>query len=50
MSIFLQNFVQVVPGRRAKPLPPMFTAASPVEHGAGSRHRLSYLQIVIMVV
>jgi branched-chain amino acid transport system permease protein len=50
MSIFLQNYVQIVQGARAKPMPPMFDGGFTLLHSNGFEVRLSYLQIVIMLL
>jgi branched-chain amino acid transport system permease protein len=50
MSIFLQNYVQIVQGARAKPLPPLFDGGFTLMDTGGFAVRLSYLQIVIMLL
>lgn len=51
MSIFLQNYVQLVQGARVKPLPPVVTGGFTVmERADGFTVSLSYLQIIIMVL
>jgi branched-chain amino acid transport system permease protein len=50
MSIFLQNYVQIVQGARAKPLPPLFEGGFTVMQTNGFAVRLSYLQLVIMLL
>src|SRR3546814_188843 len=50
MSIFLQNYVQLLQGARNKPLQPSISGGMTVMEGNGFAVQLSYLQIVIMVV
>jgi branched-chain amino acid transport system permease protein len=50
MSIFLQNYVQILQGARVKPLQPVVTGGFSLFAGEGFTVSLSYLQIVIMVV
>src|SRR3546814_7697653 len=50
MSIFLQNYVQLLQGARNKPLQPIISGGLTVMEGNGFAVQLSYLQIVIMVV
>src|SRR3546814_13835551 len=50
MSIFLQNYVQLLQGARNKPLQPIISGGMTVMEGNGFAVQLSYLQIVIMVV
>jgi branched-chain amino acid transport system permease protein len=50
MSIFLQNYVQLLQGARVKPLQPVVTGGFALFAGEGFTVSLSYLQIVIMVV
>jgi branched-chain amino acid transport system permease protein len=50
MSIFLQNYVQILQGARVKPLQPVVTGGFSLFAGEGFIVSLSYLQIVIMVV
>jgi branched-chain amino acid transport system permease protein len=50
MSIFLQNYVQIVQGARAKPMPPLFDGGFTLMQTGGFAVRLSYLQIVIMLL
>jgi len=50
MSIFLQNYVQILQGARVKPLPPVIQGGLTLtEHGSFSV-QLSYLQIMIVVL
>ena len=51
MSIFLQNYVQLVQGARVKPLPPVIQGGFVVmERADGFVVSLSYLQIIIIVL
>jgi branched-chain amino acid transport system permease protein len=50
MSIFLQNYVQILQGARVKPLQPVVAGGFALLGGEGFIVSLSYLQIVIMVV
>ena len=50
MSIFLQNYVQLLQGARVKPLQPVVRGGFDVLEREGFAVSLSYLQIVIMVV
>ena len=50
MSIFLQNYVQVLQGARVKPLQPVVTGGFRLVETNGFAVSLSYLQIVIIVV
>jgi branched-chain amino acid transport system permease protein len=50
MSIFLQNYVQILQGARVKPLQPVIQGGFEVMEKAGFTVSLSYLQIIIMVV
>src|SRR3546814_37090 len=50
MSIFLQNYVQLLQGARNKPLQPIISGGMTVMEGNGFAVQLSYLQIVIMVI
>lgn len=50
MSIFLQNYVQIVQGAKIKPLPPMIRGGIEVMKGETFSVTLSYLQIIIVVV
>ena len=49
MSIFLQNYVQLLQGARNKPVPPMIQGGFTVWDDAGFTVQLSYLQIIIVV-
>jgi len=48
-SIFLQNYVQIVQGARAKPMPPLVHGGFTVFESGGFAVRLSYLQLLIIV-
>jgi len=50
MSIFLQNYVQVLQGAREKPMPPLIQGGFTVFESAGFTVRLSYLQLLIMLL
>jgi len=50
MSIFLQNYVQLLQGARNKPLQPIISGGMTVMEGETFSVQLSYLQIVIVVV
>src|SRR3546814_321596 len=50
MSIFLQNYVQILQGARVKPLQPVVTGGFVVAESGDFTVVLSYLQIVIMAV
>jgi branched-chain amino acid transport system permease protein len=50
MSIFLQNYVQIFQGARVKPLPPVIPGGFAVHEADGFVVKLSYMQIVIIVV
>jgi branched-chain amino acid transport system permease protein len=49
MSIFLQNYVQLLQGANVKPLPPVITGGFIVETG-GFPIRIGYIQITIMLL
>jgi branched-chain amino acid transport system permease protein len=49
MSIFLQNYVQIVQGARVKPLQPIVTGGVTVMQAGHFTVSLSYIQIVIIV-
>jgi branched-chain amino acid transport system permease protein len=49
MSIFLQNYVQLVQGARNKPVPPMVQGGFTIMDDGGFTVQLSYLQIMIVV-
>jgi len=48
-SIFLQNYVQILQGARAKPMPPLVQGGFTVFESGGFAVRLSYLQLLIML-
>ncbi|MBI1207828.1 MAG: branched-chain amino acid ABC transporter permease LivH [Azospirillum sp.] len=51
MSIFLQNYVQLLQGARNRPIPPVIQGGfSVMERADGFNVSLSYLQIIIMVL
>jgi len=50
MSIFLQNYVQILQGARGKPVPPLILGGFTVYQSDGFDVRLSYLQLLIMLV
>ncbi|MBI4969773.1 MAG: branched-chain amino acid ABC transporter permease LivH [Rhodospirillales bacterium] len=50
MSIVLQNTVQLLQGARVKPLQPVITGGLVLMEGDGFVVRLSYLQIIIMLL
>jgi branched-chain amino acid transport system permease protein len=50
MSIFLQNYVQIVQGARVKPLQPVVTGGFSLFRGKGFTVTLSYMQIIIVIV
>jgi branched-chain amino acid transport system permease protein len=49
-SIFLQNYVQILQGAREKPMLPLFQGGFTVFESGGFTVRLSYLQLLIMMV
>jgi branched-chain amino acid transport system permease protein len=49
MSIFLQNFVQLLQGARGKPLPPLIPGGIVLAEADGFAVRISAIQIVIIV-
>lgn len=49
-SIFLQNYVQIAQGARAKPLPPMVRGSIDLIHTGTFQVTISYLQIMIIVL
>ena len=49
-SIFLQNYVQILQGARGKPMPPLVQGGFTVYEGGGFDVRLSYLQLLIILV
>ena len=50
MSIFLQNYVQLLQGARVKPLPPLISGGFEVMRHGEYVVTISYLQILIMVM
>ena len=50
MSIFLQNYVQLVPGARVKPLQPVITGGFVLLRNGNFDVSLSYIQILIVVL
>jgi branched-chain amino acid transport system permease protein len=50
MSIFLQNYVQLLQGARVKALPPMVRGGFTVMESGGFAVQMSYLQIFIIVL
>lgn len=50
MSIFLQNYVQLLQGARVRPMQPLIRGGFTFMEGDGFSISLSYLQIVIVVV
>jgi branched-chain amino acid transport system permease protein len=50
MSIFLQNYVQLIQGARVKPLPPVIQGGITMMRDSGYSVRLSYMQIVIVLL
>jgi branched-chain amino acid transport system permease protein len=48
-SIFLQNYVQILQGARAKPMPPLIQGGFTVFESGGFAVRLSYLQLLIIL-
>ncbi len=50
MSIFLQNYVQILQGARVKPLPPLLPGGLTVMERDGFVVQLSYLQIIIILL
>jgi branched-chain amino acid transport system permease protein len=50
MSIFLQNYVQILQGARVKPLPPMIPGGLTLMEKDGFLVQLSYLQIIIILL
>ncbi|MBB3065007.1 MULTISPECIES: branched-chain amino acid ABC transporter permease LivH [Limibacillus] len=49
MSIFLQNYVQLMQGARNKPVPPMIQGGFTIMQDGDFTVQLSYLQIIIVV-
>ena len=50
MSIFLQNYVQILQGANVKPLPPLITGGYVLGTEAGFTVQISYIQIIIIVL
>jgi len=50
MSIFLQNYVQLIQGARVKPLPPVIRGGVTMMRDSGYIVTLSYMQIVIVLL
>ena len=50
MSIFLQNYVQLLQGASVKPLPPVITGGIVFNTGGGFPVRIGYIQITIMLL
>lgn len=50
MSIFLQNYVQLLQGARVKSLPPVIVGGFQLMQSNGFVVQLSYLQIIIMLI
>jgi len=50
MSIFLQNYVQILQGARVKPMPPLVQGGFTVFESGGFAVRLSYLQLFIILL
>ena len=51
MSVFLQNYVQIVQGAKIKPLPPVVQGnVQLLESASGFTVAISYLQIIILVL
>ena len=50
MSIFLQNYVQITQGARQKPMPPLLQGGFTVFESGGFAVRLSYLQLLIVLL
>src|ERR1700751_906148 len=50
MSIFLQNYVQLLQGAQVKSLPPVVTGGFRLMETGGFAVQLSYLQIIIVLV
>jgi branched-chain amino acid transport system permease protein len=49
-SIFLQNYVQILQGARGKPMPPLVQGGFTVYQSGGFGVRISYLQLLIILV
>ena len=50
MSIFLQNYVQILQGARVKPIQPVLTGGMVLAETGGFAVTLSYLQLIIIVL
>ena len=50
MSIFLENYVQLIQGARNKPMTNMLTGGFPLWHDNGFTVQVRYLQIIIVVM
>ena len=50
MSIFLQNYVQLLQGARIKPLPPMISGHIVLMESDGFAVQISYTQLIIIIV
>jgi branched-chain amino acid transport system permease protein len=50
MSIFLQNYVQILQGARVKPMPPLVQGGFTIFESGGFAVRLSYLQLFIILL
>jgi branched-chain amino acid transport system permease protein len=50
MSIFLQNYVQLLQGARIKPLPPLISGGIILMEGNGFAVQINYTQMIIMAV
>jgi branched-chain amino acid transport system permease protein len=50
MSIFLQNYVQIFQGARVKPMQPLIQGGFTILESGGFAVRLSYLQLLIMLL
>jgi branched-chain amino acid transport system permease protein len=50
MSIFLQNYVQLLQGARVKPLQPVVLGTIPLTRGGTFEVQISYLQVIIILL
>jgi branched-chain amino acid transport system permease protein len=50
MSIFLQNYVQIVQGANVKPLPPIISGGFVMGAESGFAVQISYTQIIVIVL
>ena len=50
MSIFLQNYVQLLQGARVKPLQPVVLGTIPLIRGGSFEVQISYLQVIIILL